>query len=95
MGPDTLLFQVCIPLYQFYQIVYPSRRNDGVTKQYTLGMWLNVYYALKFAAHLFDQNMFYSQMAHLAHNRVLSTSTEYQVHQNLLYIGIGHITLGH
>ena len=64
-----------VKLYQVYQNVYPSRRNGGVTKQYTLGRWLKVYYAYKFAAHLFDQNMFYSQMAHFAQKRVLSTSS--------------------
>ena len=63
-----------VKLYQFYQDVYVSRIMV-VWPSNTLGRWLYVYYSYKFAPHLFDQNIVYSQMAHFAHNRVLSTSS--------------------
>ena len=50
-----------VKFYLVHQNVYPSRRNDGMTKQQTLVRRLNLYFVYKFAAHLLDQNMFYSQ----------------------------------
>ena len=46
-----------VKLYQVYKNVYPSRRNGGVTKQYTLGRRLKVYYTYKFAAHFFIKHV--------------------------------------